>query len=60
MRGIPLTPLLLLLLAVTDLWTELRILADHFTWSSLGTALVLHPLAVVVLILTPSLLRRYR
>lgn len=60
MRGIPLTPLLLVALALADLRGELRLLADHFTWSSLGTAVSQHPLAVVVLGLTPSLIRRYR
>jgi hypothetical protein len=60
MRGIPLTPLLLLLLALGDLSTELRLLADHFTWSSLISAMQQHPLAVVVLALTPSLYKRYR
>ncbi len=60
MKGFSLIPLLLVVLAVADLRGELRLLSDHFTWSSLGTALQQHPLAVAVLLLTPSLVRRYR
>ncbi|MCP9800518.1 hypothetical protein [Synechococcus sp. RedBA-s] len=56
----PLIPVLLVLLALGDLATELRLLADHFTWSSLMSAIQQHPLAVVVLLLTPSLIRHYR
>jgi hypothetical protein len=60
MRGLPLIPLLLVVLAVADLRDELRLLADHFTWTSLATGILQHPLAVAVLALTPSLVRRYR
>jgi hypothetical protein len=56
----PLIPVLLVLLALGDLNAELRLLADHFTWSSLVTAIQQHPLAMVVLLLTPSLIRHYR
>ncbi|MCT0248434.1 hypothetical protein [Synechococcus sp. CS-205] len=56
----PLIPLLLVLLAFGDLRSELRLLLDHFTWSSLVTAMQQHPLAVAVLVLTPSLIRHYR
>ncbi|MBC1261532.1 hypothetical protein FQK07_09670 [Synechococcus sp. BSF8S] len=56
----PLIPLLLVLLALGDLRSELRLLLDHFTWSSLVTAMQQHPLAVAVLVLTPSLIRHYR
>jgi len=59
-RRIPLTPLLLGLLALLDLRTELQLLVDHFTWTSLSVIPLQHPLAVVVLLLLPSLLRRYR
>ena len=59
-RRIPWTPLLLGLLALLDLRTELQLLVDHFTWTSLRVIPVQHPLAVVVLLLLPSLLRRYR
>lgn len=54
-----LLPPLLLLLAVLDLRTELLLLFDHFTLTSLLTALTSHPLAVVVLAAQPSLWRRY-
>jgi hypothetical protein len=56
----PLIPVLLALLALGDLRTELRLLADHFTWSTMFTAIQQHPLAVSVLLLTPSLIRHYR
>jgi hypothetical protein len=51
-------PLLLALLAVYDLRVDLQLLLDHFTWSSLASAITAHPLAVAVLILTPGLMRR--
>lgn len=54
-----LLPPLLLLLALLDLRTELLLLADHFTLTSLLTAITSHPLAVVVLLAQPSLWRRY-
>jgi hypothetical protein len=52
-------PLLLLILALLDLRTELLLLLDHLTFTSLVTALTAHPLAVVVLLAQPSLWRRY-
>ena len=58
--GLPVLPLLLLLLAVGDLRTELLLLLDHFTVTSLFSAAGHHPLAVLVLIAQPSLWRRYR
>ena len=47
-------------LAIVDLRSELQLLGDHFTWSSLGYAVGQHPLAVtvlLVLILMPKRLR---
>jgi hypothetical protein len=55
-----LLPLLLVLLALTDLRQEGVLLMQHFTWSSLSFALASHPLAVVVLLASPSLFRHYR
>lgn len=55
----PLLPLVLLILAVLDLRTELLLLVDHFTLTSLVTAITAHPLAVAVLLAQPSLWRRY-
>ena len=52
-------PLLLLLLALLDLRTELLLLIDHFTFTSIGFAIRHHLLAVVVLAAFPSLWRRY-
>lgn len=59
-RRLPLVPLALAALALLDLRTEIQLLLDHFTWISLSAIPGQHPLAVVVLLLLPSLLRRYR
>jgi hypothetical protein len=59
-RRIPLVPLLLALLALLDLRVELQLLFDHLTLTSLSEAVRTHLLAVMVLLFTPSLLRRYR
>ncbi len=56
-RGLP---LLLIVLALVDLRTELLLLLDHFTFTSLFYGLRHHALAVVVLLAAPSLWRRYR
>ena len=55
-----LVPPALALLALYDLRVEIRLLLDHFTWSSLITAIAAHPLAVAVLLLTPTLMRMRR
>ena len=52
-------PLLLLLLALSDLRTELRLLADQLTLTALIFAVRHHFLAVVVLMLQPSLWSHY-
>jgi len=52
-------PLLLLLLALSDLRTELRLLADQVTLTALIFAVRHHLLAVVVLVLQPSLWSHY-
>lgn len=54
-----LVPLALLLLALTDLQGEFRLLIDHFTVSAVVFAIGSHPLAVLVLLLQPSLWRHY-
>ena len=48
-----------MVLAVADLRTELLLLADQFTITGLGYAVRHHQLAVVVLLGSPSLWRRY-
>jgi hypothetical protein len=59
-RRLPLLPCVLVLLAILELRTELRLLADHFTWTSLREMPRQHPLAVAVLLAAPwLLLRRY-
>ena len=55
-----LVPLLLAGLALLDLRSEFQLLVQHFTFTALWFAVVSHPLAVAVLVLTPSLLRRGR
>jgi hypothetical protein len=52
-------PALLLTLALADLRVELRLLFDAFTVTALLNAVLSHPLAVAVLILQPSLWRRF-
>lgn len=59
-RGLPLVPLLLLVLALADLRVEAQLLADRFTLTSLLSAIRYHWLAVTVLICQPSLWRHYR
>ena len=53
-------PLLLVALALGDLRTEFQLLSDHFTWTALMYAVMHHWLAVVVLLGSLSLWRRYR
>ena len=53
-------PLLLLVLALLDLRTELLLLLDHVTLTAVIFAVRQHTLAVVVLILQPSLWFQYR
>ena len=60
LRGSLLIPIVLGALALGDMRVELILLADHFTLTSFGAALVAHPLAVAVLALMPSLVRHYR
>ena len=58
-RGERWFPLLLLCLALFDLRTELLLLIDHITFTSIRFAISHHLLAVVVLAAFPSLWRRY-
>ncbi len=57
---LPLIPLLLLVLALADLKSEIRLLLDHFTLTTLLVAIQNHLLAVTILLLLPSLWKRYR
>lgn len=59
-RVFPWPALALCLLALLDLRIEILLLLDHFTWTSLSLIPIQHPLAVLVLGLTPSLWQRYR
>jgi hypothetical protein len=56
---VPLVPLILFVLALLDLQTELRLLIDHFTVTSLVVAIQNHLLAATTLLLLPSLWRLY-
>jgi hypothetical protein len=62
MKGskVPAVPLVLLLLALADLRSEFRLLLDHFTFTTLLTAVQSHLLAVATLVLIPSLWRIYQ
>ena len=53
-------PLLLVVLAFGDLRTELILFADHFTLTGLTYAIRDHQLAILVLLSSVSLWRRYR
>jgi len=57
---IPLVPVLLLLLALIDLEIDIRLLLDHFTFTTLFAAIQNHPLAITILVLLPSLWKLYR
>jgi len=59
-RKVPLVPLLLLVLALADLKLEIRLLFDHFTFTTALVAVQNHLLAVATLALIPSLWRHYR
>jgi hypothetical protein len=59
-EGWPVVPLILLSLALLDLRVEFRLLLDHFTIAALSAAVGSHLLAVSVILLQPSLWRRYR
>ena len=59
-RGSLLVPALLGILALWDLRIELRLLADHFTWAAVAAAIRSHPLAVVVVLVLPSLVQQAR
>jgi hypothetical protein len=59
-RPLPLIPLLLVLLALLDLRTELQLLLDHFTFSSLVEIPRHHPLPLAVLLCSPWLFQRAR
>ena len=52
-------PILLILLALADLRTEVQLLSDQFTVTGLGYAIRHHQLAVVVLLGSGSLWRRF-
>ena len=58
--SLPWAPLVLAVVALWDLSSELRLLAEHFTWISLLMIPRYHPLAVMVLVLIPTLMRRHR
>ncbi len=52
-------PLILLIFAIFDLRVEILIICNHFTFTAVLFALRHHPLAVIVLLATPSMWRRY-
>jgi hypothetical protein len=56
----PAVPVLLFFLALLDLRSEIRLLLDHFTLTTLLAAIQNHLLAITILALLPSLWRHYR
>ena len=48
-------PIVLIILSIYDLRTDLRLLFDFFTFSTLFYTLSEHPLAITVLIISPAL-----
>ncbi len=60
MRGLPMLPVVLLVLALIDLRVELILLWDHLTLTSVIAAVHSHLLAVAVLLSQPSLWSHYR
>ena len=51
-------PIILIILSMYDLRIDLRILIDFFTFSTLFYTISEHPLAITILITSPSLLKR--
>ncbi len=49
--------ILLIILSIYDLRIDLRILIDFFTFSTLYYTILEHPLAITILITTPSVLK---
>ena len=50
--------ILLILLSIYDLRTDIRILIDFFTFSTLFYTISEHPLAITILISSPYFLRK--
>ncbi len=48
-------PLVLVLFALWDLRIEIRLLIENFTFTAFTFALYKHPLAIIVLILSPKM-----
>ncbi len=48
-------PIFLILLSIYDLRTDIRLLFDFFTFSTLFYTIYEHPLAITVLLTVPSL-----
>ncbi len=48
-------PIFLILLSIHDLRTDIRLLFDFFTFSTLFYTIYEHPLAITVLLTVPSL-----
>lgn len=59
-RKVPLIPVLLFVLALADLKSEIRLLLDHFTFTTVVVAIQNHLLAVTIMVLLPSLWNHYR
>ena len=53
-------PIVLIYLSIYDLRIDLRLLFDYFTLSTFGYTILDHPLAITVLITTPTLFNRFK
>ena len=52
--------IILIILSIYDLRIDIRLLFDFFTFSSLLYTITHHPLAITVLITTPTLLKSFK
>ncbi len=50
--------ILFIILSIYDLRIDLRILIDFFTFSALFYTITEHPLAITILIVSPSLIKK--
>ena len=53
-------PIILIYLSIYDLRIDLRLLFDYFTLSTFAYTILDHPLAITVLITTPTLFNRLK
>tara|TARA_Y100001968_G_C19442824_1_gene763533 strand:+ start:3955 stop:4161 length:207 start_codon:yes stop_codon:yes gene_type:complete len=52
-------PLLLIILSLLELRNEIKLLLDHFTFISLIFAIKENPLPIIILLLSPQMIKKY-